>query len=134
MLLEADERRGQAKVEAGGVSMWVPLDQLEAARPRPSAGRSGASRHAPERDKNPLLTLTIDLRGQRGDEAVAELSRFLDQAILKGARDVEVIHGRGTGALRREVHEFLRRFPAVDGFRLASEDEGGDGKTLVKMK
>ena len=78
--------------------------------------------------------MSIDLRGQRSDSAVSELSRFLDQAILRGACGVEIIHGRGTGALRKEIHEFLRRFPAVRSFRLASEEEGGDGKTLVEMK
>jgi DNA mismatch repair protein MutS2 len=46
---------------------------------------------------------------------------------------VEIIHGRGTGVLRREVHAFLRTFPAVRSFRLAPEDRGGDGMTIVDL-
>jgi DNA mismatch repair protein MutS2 len=80
------------------------------------------------------LTLTLDLRGKRADEAVGELERFLDAAILRGAGGLEIVHGRGTGALRREVHEVLKRFPGVDSFALANEDRGGDGMTDVVLK
>jgi DNA mismatch repair protein MutS2 len=60
-----------------------------------------------------------------------ELFRFLDQAVYQGREELEVIHGRGSGALRHMVHEELRRFPRVGSFSLAPEDRGGDGLTLV---
>ena len=63
----------------------------------------------------------------RADVALAELERFMDKALLAGFSEVEVVHGRGTGALRRQVHDFLRSFPAVGQFALAPEDRGGDG-------
>ncbi|HBR06299.1 MAG TPA: endonuclease MutS2, partial [Desulfovibrio sp.] len=92
---------------------------------------------AATRDSGPAvegLTRSLDLRGQRADEALRELERFLDDCLLRGAGRAEIIHGRGTGALRREVHEFLRQFPAVDAFALAPEDRGGDGMTEVTLK
>ncbi len=130
-VVEKDTRRRQIKVDLSGVSLWADAKDIAAAgQAVPSAPKPADVNVAAELG----FTMSIDLRGQRSDSAVSELSRFLDQAILRGACGVEIIHGRGTGALRKEIHEFLRRFPAVRSFRLASEEEGGDGKTLVEMK
>ena len=81
-----------------------------------------------------VLPLRLDLRGMRADVAVSNLEKFLDRAILGGREAVEVVHGRGTGALRREVHGFLRNFPAVRDFELADEEHGGDGMTIVSLR
>lgn len=130
-VVEKDTRRRQVKIDLSGVSLWAEdKDVALVGQSARSASRSAGITEAAE----PSFTLSIDLRGQRSDSAVSELTRFLDQAILRGAQGVEIIHGRGTGALRREIHEFLREFPAVRSFRLASEEEGGDGKTLVELK
>ncbi|MEG6502801.1 Smr/MutS family protein, partial [Desulfovibrio sp. 1214_IL3152] len=79
-------------------------------------------------------SLRLDMRGLRADVALAELEQFMDKALLAGFREVEVVHGRGTGALRRQVHDFLRAFPAVESFCLAPEDRGGDGMTIVILR
>ena len=76
----------------------------------------------------------IDLRGLRADEALPELERALDQARLGGRDGLEVVHGRGTGALRREVHAFLHGQPGVARFFTANEDQGGDGLTIVELE
>lgn len=129
-VLEIDGKRGQVKLDIGGVSLWVKTEDVgQAETPATAAAKApaqpmGGSGH---------LSLTLDLRGQRVDEAVAELSRYLDQALLKGFERVEIIHGRGSGALRREVHGYLKNFPAAASFSLAGEDEGGDGKTIVDL-
>lgn len=78
--------------------------------------------------------MRVDLRGMRADVAVSELSRALDKALLAGMSAVEAIHGRGTGALRKEIHAFLKSFPAVRSFALAPEDQGGDGVTIIELK
>jgi DNA mismatch repair protein MutS2 len=75
----------------------------------------------------------LDLRGQRGDEAVAAVDRFLDRALLAGLSGVEIIHGKGTGALQKRVHEFLESYPRVRSFRFADFDAGGTGVTLVEL-
>ena len=64
----------------------------------------------------------------------AEVERFLDKALLSGFSEVEIVHGRGTGALRRQIHDFLRSFPAVARFATAPEDRGGDGMTIVNLR
>ena len=82
----------------------------------------------------PASFLRLDLRGERADLALAELEQFLDRALLSGPDGVEIVHGRGTGALRKSVHQFLKKFPGVASFECAPEDQGGDGVTLVTFR
>ena len=76
----------------------------------------------------------VDLRGLTADEAVESLERFLDRAFLAGLTTLWVIHGKGTGALRKRVGEFLKDFPGVKGYRLGAWNEGGDGVTVVELE
>jgi DNA mismatch repair protein MutS2 len=80
------------------------------------------------------LPLRLDLRGKRADVALNELGAFLDKALLANIEGTEIVHGRGTGVLRREVHNFLRSFPGIASFALAPEEQGGDGMTMVTFK
>jgi len=82
----------------------------------------------------PAPSMRLDLRGMRGDEAVAELERFVDRAVLAGRESLEVVHGKGTGALRGAVHEFLKRCPSVRDFVMANADEGGEGVTRITLQ
>jgi DNA mismatch repair protein MutS2 len=75
----------------------------------------------------------IDLRGMASDEAVEVMERYLDDAVMSKLETVTVIHGKGTGALRRAVHERLRREPRVESFRLGRYGEGETGVTVVKL-
>ncbi len=72
--------------------------------------------------------------GQRVEEALPRVDKFLDNATLSGLRTVRVIHGHGTGALRRAVADLLDGHPHVDGFRAAAQQEGGSGVTVVQLK
>ncbi|MBO4400465.1 MAG: endonuclease MutS2 [Selenomonadaceae bacterium] len=80
------------------------------------------------------VTRDLDIRGMMVDEAEQVCGKFLDDAQLAGLRQVLIIHGKGTGALRQGVHEFLRRHHSVEKFQLADIDEGGAGATLVILK
>ena len=131
-VLEVNEKKKQAKVDIGGVAMWVKADHLGTAN---SVGKSGERQFATVKAPIPGdLVLEVDLRGNRADMAISELERAMDDALRKGASKLEIVHGRGTGALRREVHEFLKFYPAVESFALAPEDRGGDGMTEVTLK
>ncbi len=76
----------------------------------------------------------LDLRGKMVEEAVYAIDRYLDQAILAGYREVYLIHGKGTGALRTGVQQFLRNHPNVKRFRLGGHGEGGSGVTVVELQ
>jgi DNA mismatch repair protein MutS2 len=75
----------------------------------------------------------IDLRGLLGDEAVTQVEQFLDNAFVSGLHRVDIIHGKGTGALRKRVTEFLKTCPHVKSFRLGEWNEGGAGVTVVEI-
>lgn len=130
-VLEINARKKQAKVDIGGVAMWVKAEHLGPASKAAKPASTGPKVTAQEPSD---LVVEVDLRGNRADMALAELERALDDALRKGAGKMEIVHGRGTGALRREVHDFLKHYPAVQKFSLASEERGGDGMTEVTLK
>ena len=130
---EKDLKRQAAKVDIGGVSLWVGVADLAAAGKAVKAGGATIVNTAPS-DAVRGGGLVCDLRGLRADVAESELLAFLDQALLRGHGELEIIHGRGTGALRREVHRLLKAHPQVTQFALAPEDRGGDGMTMVTLK
>ena len=77
--------------------------------------------------------IRIDLRGARVDEALARVQGFVDDAIVAGAPAVEILHGKGTGALRAAIHRQLAGRPDVAHFEIAPFDRGGDGVTVVDL-
>jgi len=126
---------GKKKVDliVDGVVFTVDANQLAEFREEekvtaPPAGRSSLlSKH--------LASTDLNLIGQRVEKAIGLLDRFLNDASLSGADKVRIIHGYGTGALRKAVREFLASHPLVDGFRSQNEEEGDRGAvTVVKLK
>lgn len=77
---------------------------------------------------------TLDLRGERYEDALIRLEHYLDQVLLSNFSDVEIIHGKGTGALQKGVQQYLKRHPKVSSFRGGMPSEGGFGVTIVEMK
>jgi len=77
---------------------------------------------------------TIDVRGQRADEAVAAVDRFLDESLLAGRDIAFIVHGHGTGALRQAVRTHLTNHAAIETFRGGEQNEGGDGVTVAFLK
>jgi len=77
--------------------------------------------------------LELDIRGMTGGEGVTETDRFIDESIMSGIRNVTIIHGKGTGALRQAIHGFLRSHKRVKSFRAGKYGEGEDGVTIVEL-
>ena len=97
-----------------------------------------AARQYIQRTEHKLRSLgakaEVDLRGMTTDEAEMTLSQFLDRAIMGNLTQVTVIHGKGTGAVRKAVHTYLNRCKGVASFRLGRYGEGEDGVTIVALK
>lgn len=134
-LVEVDLRKKRLRLDFDGVSLWAEATDVEALdgggsrqTQKPAGGTTNVAASAT------VVPLRLDLRGMRADVAISELQKILDNAILSGRDELEVVHGRGTGALRREIHAFLKDFPAARSYRLAPEDQGGDGMTIVELK
>ena len=75
----------------------------------------------------------IHLRGLTVAEGIIELEKYLDDAFLAGQEEVRIVHGKGTGALRQGIHEYLRRHPHVKSFATARQEAGGEGVTIVQL-
>ncbi|GEN31471.1 DNA mismatch repair protein MutS2 [Cerasibacillus quisquiliarum] len=76
----------------------------------------------------------LDLRGERFEDALLELEKYLDDALLAGYDQVYIIHGKGTGALRKGVHDFAKSHPSIDSYRSGKINEGGNGVTVLTLK
>ena len=76
----------------------------------------------------------LDVRGMALDEAIPEVEKFIDDAMLSSLGEVSIIHGNGTGVLRAGIQDCLRRHPCVSSFRLGRYGEGETGVTIVSLK
>jgi DNA mismatch repair protein MutS2 len=153
-------KNGEAEVRVGSLHMREKLSNLELIRGTgvPSVGHAQDARATSDRDKPSFEDLRrraattelhlhskdanskfqshseLNLIGKKTDEAVDLTDKFLDQAFLNGLSEVRIIHGHGTGALRKAVAEFLNNHPHVARFAAAPQDQGGTGATLVQLK
>ena len=126
-----DERGEEAEVSVGNVSLRVALDRLTRAEapesdvePRPEVGL----------DLGPVLdTIELDLRGMQAEDASIRADEFLDRAMRDGLRSVRIVHGKGTGVLRRVVRDLLERHPLVKSFSSETPMNGGSGATSVEL-
>ncbi|HEY6064729.1 MAG TPA: Smr/MutS family protein [Thermoanaerobaculia bacterium] len=128
-----------AWLDVGGKRMRAPLGELERVgdgstrstpSPRPSPGGRGGSDSADVAVSTP----EVNVIGRRLDEAVDEVEKALDGALLAGAARLRVVHGHGTGRLRDGLRDHLRKHPAVSRLRAADPREGGNGATVVDLK
>ena len=79
-------------------------------------------------------TTELDIRGCTVDEGLLMVDQFLDNAVMSGLSGATIIHGKGTGVLRRAVHDHLRRSKHVKEYRLGIYGEGEDGVTIVTLR
>jgi DNA mismatch repair protein MutS2 len=126
-------------VQVGSLRVMVPPSTLRLSAQRPARKTSPqpepalmATRHGSMVAAN--VSPQITLLGQRADEAIRSVEKYLDDAYGAGLRRARIVHGKGTGALRRAVQERLREHPLVEEFTTADADEGGAGATVVTLK
>jgi DNA mismatch repair protein MutS2 len=127
---------GQAEVDVRGKRLRAAVKDLRvvSAAPQSSAAPAGSVRV--NVDLQPRGTSLSDLNviGCTVDEAISRAEKFLDETTVTDQRTVRLIHGHGTGQLRRALAEFLKGHPLVARFQLAPPDQGGGGVTVVELK
>ena len=113
-----------------------PPQENPSPTPPSAARRSSTARPAAARPAvfTPSPGMELDLRGQRADEAIEALQRYLESAYLSGMPFVRVIHGKGTGKLRQAVREFLKQNEFVASWETGLDSEGGEGVTVVHLR
>ena len=130
------DAKGNLFVQMGILRSQVKLDDLELiqdenpyapVRQKSSAGKIKMS-------KSMAVGIEINLLGKTTDEAITELDKYLDDAYMAHLPSVRIVHGKGTGALRKAVHQYLRKQKHVKSFRLGEFGEGDAGVTIVTFK
>ncbi len=132
---------GQWEVEMGILKMLVDEDDIVKTEATAKAQQSKAKQKQQKIVKTKTASGSarataksrLDLRGVRYEAALAELDRYLDTAVLANLGTVEIIHGKGTGALRQGVTEFLRSDRRVKAYHFANANAGGDGATIAEL-
>ena len=100
----------------------------------PTKGRADTRPSTGTGDLAAVVSAELNLIGQRVDDALDESDKFLDRALLEGKQAVRIIHGFGTGTLRKAIREHLRKHPAVKSWRPGADNEGGDGATIAVLE
>ena len=124
----------EVQVQAGIIKVMVPLSELRIVKEEKVTAPRGSGEGRIGKAKTETVRSEIDLRGMLVDEATIALDKYLDDAALSGLNQIYVIHGKGTGALRAGVQDFLRSNPHVKSFRLGQHGEGDLGVTVVELK
>ena len=131
------DNKGNLTVQMGILRSQVNISDLEIIDETPAylkkttrAGGKGKIKMS----KSLSVSTEINLLGKTVDEAVAELDKYLDDASLAHLSSVRIVHGKGTGALRKGIHQYLRRQKHVRSFRLGEFGEGDAGVTIAELK
>ena len=136
VVMARPDKDGMVEVRAGILKTKVPLSGLKApdklAKPKEKPVRRSHTRVQLDHDRK--ASMELNLLGYTVEEAIGEVDRFLDGALMRGQHTVYIIHGMGTGALRAGIQKHLRTHRQVKSFRLGGYGEGGAGVTVVELK
>ena len=131
------DSKGNLTVQMGILRSQVNISDLEIIEeqnPYTAKNMRRTNKGKLKMSKSLSVSPEINLLGKTVDEAVAELDKYLDDAILSHLNTVRIVHGKGTGALRKGVHEYLRRQKHVKSYRLGEFGEGDAGVTIAELK
>ncbi len=131
------DRKGEIEVMAGIMKMRTPEKNLrlqEKAKQKTNKPRSTPNKKEHVFSPGSDAQTRCDMRGMNVEEGILELDRYIDQALRLGLGEITVIHGKGTGILRKGIHEYLRKNRFVKSFRLGVYGEGETGVTIVTLK
>ena len=132
IIVSLPDNKGEVQVEAGIMKISVKAKDLRATS-------NTTSKPKPKKKREVKLNLSniesrIDLRGLDAEEACFRTDKYLDDAYMANLSEVTVVHGKGTGVLRKAINDMLKRHPHVKNYRLGVYGEGGDGVTIVTLK
>ncbi|MCR4594672.1 MAG: endonuclease MutS2 [Clostridiales bacterium] len=128
-----DEKKNAYIVQSGMMKVSVKKDDLrllgekKKAEKKRSYGAAGSS-------KASTVNSSIDVRGETVEEATLDIDKYIDDVLRTGLNEFTIIHGKGTGALKKGIHAFLKGHPSIRTFRLGTFGEGEDGVTVCQLK
>lgn len=131
IIISMPDNKGEVQVEAGIMKISVKLKDLR------KAEKTKEEKVRKKREVKLNLRSVesrLDLRGLDAEEACYRTDKYLDEAYMSNLGEVTIVHGKGTGILRKAINDMLKRHPHVKSYRLGAYGEGGDGVTMVELK
>ena len=129
-IIEIDKEKQRATIESGSIKMQVNLSDLlldnSKRKDKPSIHHHNF--------RIPETSYRLDIRGKKPEETDFEILKFIDDSYMKGQERVEILHGKGTGALKKIVKEILNKHDKVKNYYFAPIEFGGEGITIVELK
>lgn len=133
VITSVDNSKREVVVQIGIMKINVPIKKLmKEIKKKKEAKKTGVTKLVQQKANN--ISQSIDLRGQTIDEAIYNIDKYLDDAFIAGLEKVNIIHGKGTGALREGIQQYLKKHHHVKSTRMGDYSEGGSGVTVVEMK
>ena len=134
IVLSIDGNR--AEIDVRGKRIQAKVKELRVISPPSSSDYGGQAKVRVNVDLKPREGLLSELNviGMTVDQAVDRLSRFLDDTLVTDLHEVRIVHGHGTGQLRKGIAAFLKTHPQVEKYYAAPENQGGGGATIVELK
>ncbi|MGO5075662.1 endonuclease MutS2 [Clostridium sporogenes] len=135
IVLSKPDNKGDVLVQAGIMKITANIKDLRAAKGSNSNGNSSKMKKSKKLNLNlSRVESSVDLRGMDAEEAIYTVDKYLDEAYLGGLGEVTIVHGKGTGVLRKTIMDMLKGHPHVKRHRLGEYGEGGTGVTVVELK
>ncbi len=135
-IISIDEKKNTVQVQSGMLKMKADISDLRliGAKKQPKKTNYGSRTVHTGSKATASATSSIDLRGTTVEEAILDLDKFIDGVLRTGLNEITIIHGKGTGALRKGIHIHLRKHPNIRTFRVGTFGEGEEGVTIAELK
>lgn len=136
-VISVDEKKNTVQVQSGMIKMKAEISDIRLmGGQKPQKKQTGGMRtvHTGSGKATASSNSSIDIRGKTVEEAMLDLDTFIDNILRTGLNEITIIHGKGTGALRKGIHIYLRKHPNIRTFRLGVFGEGEDGVTIAELK
>ncbi len=134
IILDIDETAQNALVQAGIVKMRVEFSNLRLLKEDTVKKPIRKSTRTVKTDVSRTASTEVDVRGQTAMEAIMSVDNAIDSAILMNLNTLTIIHGKGTGVLRKEIQAHLKKHPSIRSYRLGTYGEGDAGVTIAELK
>lgn len=130
------DKNGEVLVEAGIIKTRVKIGNLKLLEKKKTENKKTGYRNVTGLKSNAerSVSMDFDIRGMNALEGIMEVDKYIDSAVLSGVNSVCIIHGKGTGVLRKAVHDYLKKNPHIKSYRLGVFGEGEAGVTIAELK
>ena len=134
-IISIDSNKNTVFVQSGFMKLKAEIDDIRLlGEKKQTAKQKSSVRSVGSSKMNASAASSVDLRGKTVEEAMMDLDMFIDSVLRSGLNEITIIHGKGTGALRKGIHVYLRKHPNIRTFRVGTFGEGEEGVTIAEIK